>query len=199
MSGVLLAAYDSAHPSAGGDYWVWSHHSVPAELRNSLYYDFVAKALPKNGEGMGPGNCVGGYVQITDDWGCWYRLFDGGRDQFNRIGRFVICCGFIPTRGSARWDCSSILDSAPFKEVAALAWSGKPICPPCSLEFTIIPNPIVTAPDAIGRLLRGEEITVEGFDALHLAGQIVGSMPRTARWHLKFQSRGDSAAAFQPR
>ena len=105
MSPVLLAAYDSAHSSSVGDYWVWSHHEVLADLRNSLYYDFLAKAVPKDGGVMGPGNCLGGYVQITDDWGCWYRSLDGGRDQFNRLGRFVICCGFIPTRGSARWDC----------------------------------------------------------------------------------------------
>jgi len=196
MSPVLLAAYDSAHSSAGGDYWVWSHHEVLADLRNCVYYNFLAKALPKDGEDMGPGNCVGGYVQITDDWGCWYRFFDGGRDQFNRLGRLVICCGFVPTRGSVRWDCSSILDSAPFRDVAALAWSGQSISPLRSLEFTIIPESIIQAPNAVGEILRGEEITVKRGNALHLAGQIAGSMPRTARWHLEFQSRGDSVAEF---
>jgi hypothetical protein len=41
----LLAAYDPAHETADGKYWVWWHRDLPVELMNSFYYAVAAKSF----------------------------------------------------------------------------------------------------------------------------------------------------------
>ena len=133
----LLAAYDPAHQTPDGEYWVFSHSELLPQIRNNFYYDVAAKNLPKNPNRMTASDCFGGWAAIDDVWACWYRFFDGGRDLRGRPGRFVLLCAFCRRRDNANTNAFSVLESKPFQDLGKVAVFSRPLTAPDSLEISL--------------------------------------------------------------
>ena len=194
MNNGYLAAYDPACGSPVGDYWVWSHQAIPRKVRDSFYYTIFGTDLPQNPGEITAEHCIGGYAQIDAEWGCWYRFLNGGRDQLNRPGRYVICCAFVRLGGDPSWDWSGVLTSAPFKELAAVAPTAHPLPSPASLEYDFNPVPVTTRPPLLDALLGGKTIQHDGDTALNLAGQLAAFVPADVPCHCKVRRKNGSTS-----
>lgn len=174
---IFLAVYDPANPSSSGDYWAWRHPDLPKGMLDGFYYEILARDLPSDPAKVRIEDCVGGYAQLQGEWGCWYRIFNGGRDQFHRLGRFVIGCAFVRLRGNPKGNFSQILQSAQFKEISRIASKGAPLPAPVDLEFEFDPIPVAISPPALSAFLGGETVQFNGDEAIHLAGDLIASFP----------------------
>jgi len=180
---MFFAAYDPAHSSSAGDYWAWRHPDLPKRLLDSFYYEVFAKNLPRDPAKIGLNDCVGGYAQIQGEWGCWYRFFNGGRDQFNRLGRFVIGCAFVRLEESRKGNLSGILQATQFNELSAIASASPPLPAPGKLDFEFNPIPIASPPSRLSAFLGGEVIEYQGDDANRLVGDLVAFIPPDVACH----------------
>jgi hypothetical protein len=192
MSLVLLAAYDPAHSSSAGDYWAWKPKNLPKSMLDSFYYDVFAKNLPRDPAKIGPDDCVGGYAQIGGEWGCWYRFLNGGRDQFNRLGRFVIGCAFVRLEESRKLNFSRILQSTHFKELSGVASKSAPLPAPGCLEFEFDPFPVTTSPALRSRFLESEVVEFTGDEAIRQTGDLVAFVSADVACHCKVSKMKDS-------
>ena len=162
----LLAAYDPAHETADGSYWVWGHNDIPADVRNSFYYEVAAKNLPRNPNELLPDDCHGGWAAVSDTWACWYRFLNGGRDLRGRPGRFVLICAFCRRRDYANHNGFPVLNAGPFQDLSKVAVFSRPLPAPDRLDLDLdLPEIAVmtTSPFANGptntREYRGAEAT----------------------------------------
>lgn len=179
----FLAVYDPAHPSPSGDFWAWRHPDIPKGMLDRFFYEVFARNLPSDLAKVGNGDCVGGYAQVQGGWGCWYRIFNGGRDQFHRLGRFVIGCAFVRLREIPKGNFSQILKSGQLEEISRIASKGAPLPAPAYLEFEFDPTPVGISPLSLSAFRGGETVQFKGDDAIHLAGDLVAFVPNDLACH----------------
>lgn len=191
MAEWYAAIYDPARGSRTGDYWTWKHPLLEEPLRDVFYYEFAAKNLPVGA--LTNNYRIAGVARIHPEWDCWYQFFDGGRDQFDRTGRFVICCAFLRSKEGVGQSWSGILRSEAFLKVAGYAMRATTIASLTSEAFHFTPAIIDRAPAEIKELLKNDSLILEGSDVIELAGQLAGSIPPPRRFHCKLQIASDKA------
>ena len=177
----LLAAYDPAHETPDGSYWVWAHPDLPADVRNSFYYEIAARNLPEKPNELLADDCHGGWAAINDTWACWYRFLDGGRDLRGRPGRFVLICAFCGRRDNANTNGFGVLESPPFQNMVKVAAFARPLPPPDSLDLSL-DLPECTAPVAspVGNVTG--KVDYAGEDADEKASAACANLPPELRF-----------------
>lgn len=192
---IFLAVYDPANPSSSGDYWAWRHPALPKSTADRFYDEAFSRNLPSDISKVGDDDCMGGYAQLQGEWGCWYRIFNGGRDQFHRPGRFVIGCAFMRLKEIQKGNFSQVLKSAQFKEISHIASRGAPLPAPANLEFECDPLPVASSPPSLSAFLAGETVQFKGDEAIDLAGNFIASVPNDLACHCNVVGMGKSISA----
>jgi hypothetical protein len=184
----FLAAYDPAHPSPNGNYWVWHHPVLPAKALESYYYDVAVPCLPENPNDLGATDMCGGCAALDEVWCAWFRFFNGGRDLQGRPGRFVILCAFVRREDMVGWDCSGILESEQFQNMARSI----PPCPvpkPDALEIDFVPKVVVVEPLLLASAKLGTKVNLEGDSAITQAGELCSFLARKEQFLCKISRR----------
>ena len=113
----LLAVYDPAANSPGGDYWVWRHPQLEAFVLSRCYSAIADRHLPAKPNQLTEADCHGG-CYADRDWCCFYRVFNGGRDLRGRPDRYVILVAAIPRQSVMAFECSNLLQEGVFQNWA---------------------------------------------------------------------------------
>lgn len=130
-----IAVYDPAHALVGGEYWMYQAASLSRRLLDTFYYDIAATHLPDDPNRLSADDLHGGYTGLNDQWVCWYRFINGGRDQAGRPGRFLILAAFADRQKLVGYDGTGMLECDLFRELALLAPKRCPL--PALLSFEI--------------------------------------------------------------
>jgi hypothetical protein len=140
-----LAAYDPALSTPTGDYWLWRSPRLPRDMLESYHTAIETGHVLENPNALASADLHGGALARDDQWCCFYRIYNGGRDLRGRPGRFVLVCFFVERADASRHDCSRLLDSSPFASIYAerLASGQAPELPP-SLDVEISLPPLST-------------------------------------------------------
>lgn len=133
-----LAAYDPSLSTPTGDFWAWRSQRVPRATLEQYHAAIEAGHSLEQPNALKPGDLHGGAFANGDDWCCFYRIYDGGRDLRGRPGRFVLVCCFVDRTDAQRHDWSRILDSPPFASVnVEKIAAGQTPVPPADLDLEI--------------------------------------------------------------
>ena len=148
-----LAAYDLAHRSSSGDYWVWKHPSL-SPLVLSKAYDLVReRGLPERPNEWPPDYLRGGFGRLDEEWFLAHRYYNGGYDGHGRPQRWVLLCGFMRADELLRRDPIKLLTYGPFAD-----WSRGPVAlplpAPSLLEGELAPDPAISVNAGLAKRLR---------------------------------------------
>jgi hypothetical protein len=191
----LLAAFDQAHLSPDGTYWSWRHSSLELAMLDRFYYEYAAKHLPEENTLILPDCLHGGCASLGDDWICWYRFIDGGRDKAGRPGRMVLVAGFAPRPDHAGKDLSGVLESSLFQELARCAPATCPLPAPKDLILEWDPPLLnVDVAAASNRLLRERSISSESCRSLRELAALCDAIPLSQAFDCVFYGRKESVS-----
>lgn len=137
LTTFYLSAYDPAHQSPSGDYWVWHHDAIPHQLLDTFYYDYAQSSLPNSPNLITPEDLYGGCVLLNTDWVCWYRFINGGRDNLGRPGRCIILCAFGRRSEQIGHDSVDVFDTPAFRVLTDKI----PVCPLPTQDRLIVEIP----------------------------------------------------------
>ncbi len=178
----FLAAFDQAHRAADGSYWTFRHRNVPEPVLDALYYDFAAKRWPEVGTPITCDDLRGGCARVHEDWVCWYRFIDGGRDTVGRQGRYVLLTAFIEQIHHQGRDWSGVLQSQKFQELARQAQLAGPLPTPSSLELEWNPLLATKASAIAEELVRKGSRTVDAAGALRIVAEVGWAVPNDCQF-----------------
>ncbi len=184
---LFLAAYDPAHDSSTGNYWVWAHKDLPPALLNDFYYTVATKNISGNPNELSAADWHGGWAAVDETWTCWYRFLNGGRDLRGRPGRFVILCAFCRREDTTNRNVFGILDHKVFQELAKAAPSSRPIPKPAKfpdLEVDVEFPPLEVLQNSYYGI-GGDSFTYTGSDATEKASRTCADLPRDCRFNCK--------------
>ena len=167
-----LAIYDPAATCASGVFWPYRHSDLSQPVLDDLYYNHLKQSIPTNIETVTADTINGGCVLLSPEWGVWYRFINGGRDQFDRLGRYLVLCGFISRRDMQGMDTSKALTASLFQPYIQSIPS-IPLQQPPMLEGEIAAVPEMGSLNPSDReaLLAGRGIT--GPNAIDMLSQFI--------------------------
>jgi hypothetical protein len=175
---LFYALYDPAFP-VNGDYWSWSADEtvVLKAERNRFYGDFAAKHLPPNPINLLPSDLWGGIVRLPNsDWTVLYRFLDGGYDDRDRPGRYVIMTAWVKTADIIKKDLSPIFNSLIFKQTLDRA-KKIPVPKPDFLIEEFNGQPATCSQDEISQLLHTKEISFLHGDVVFSVATLFANIP----------------------
>jgi hypothetical protein len=174
----LIAAFDQAHLCSDRTYWTWRHPDLQASILDDFYYEHAAKHLPGGTATIAADSIVGGCASVGNEWLCWYRFVDGGRDKHGRPGRYVLLAAFVRRYDHSGYDWSGILESSLFLEIAKNAPVTCPIPEPGDLELDWTPSPvIVDTSDLDSQLLADGKVDFEKAGDLQCISAVCQRIP----------------------
>ncbi len=172
-----LATFDPAHRASDGSYWTFRHLNVPINVCDALYYECVAKHWPEDTKQILSNSLQGGCARVHENWVCWYRLVEGGRDAVGRPGRYILLAAFVEQINHQGWDWSGVLESQQFQDLAQQARSTGPLPAPSSLELEWEPPPATEASAIAEEIVRTGSGTVDSTGALRIVAEIGLAVP----------------------
>jgi len=192
---IRCAVYDSSVRSANGSHWQWHHSDLQKQLLDKLYYDVVSPQFNATANELVPDAI---FTAIDDQWCCWYRVFNAGRDTIGRPGRFVIAAALMRRCEVVGADTTPVLELPFFREVAAAAENSASIPPPTGLEQTIDRVEPAIEPQALDCAAGGTIVPFKGTDAFHAAVVACGNVAPSSHWGLEVRKlmRGEDLEGF---
>ena len=182
-----FAVYDSSVRSASGSHWQWRHRDLQTLLLDLLYYNVISPQT----EGMAADAPDAVFASIDDEWCCWYRIYNAGRDSFGRPGRFLIAASLLRRADIVGTDSIVVLALEFFRAVALAAEQSTPMAAPASLEASMDAN-IEPSGSAEADSYFGEaSIQLRGQDAVRTAVIACSRLAPPARWRLDLQESAD--------
>lgn len=142
---LWMAAYDPAHASLNGNYWVWQHPRLTAESLNQLHAEFARSHLPAQPNLLTAAEVHGGCIGLKDGWCAIYRAYNGGRDLLGRPGRYLLLAAFFQRGQIDNVDPAAILEHGTFAEWARGQPLKGPGQPPHGFEDQFVDVKMVTA------------------------------------------------------
>lgn len=129
---IHYALFDPSTDRGKGNYWTWFDEELPLELLNRFYYEIAVKHLAPEPNKLTADDLWGGIASFDSDWMVLYRFFNGGYDQQDRPGRYVVLTAWIRTDESTGIDLLPILTNKTFQKIATIS-KKLPVPPPTAL------------------------------------------------------------------
>lgn len=141
---IHLALFDSAYHNAEGLHWTWHSPSLSTELLTQFYYDVILEPISQHLE-LNPAKVIRqGTSSIGQDWCCWFRVLDGGRDLRGRPGRYLMPLIFAQRIRVASLDLSAMFGHPVFQQIEDVAFTSPPLPAPHELiqQFSLGPTAV---------------------------------------------------------
>ncbi|MDR1923915.1 MAG: hypothetical protein LBQ66_06040 [Planctomycetaceae bacterium] len=158
---IYYALYDQA-TFKNSDYWTWFDYELSKKDRNNFYSDFAVNHILPEPNQLQEDEIWGGIVRLSEEWTVVYRFLNGGRDRFDRPGRYVIVTAWVHTKETKGVDLSPIFHSMIFGTIAKDA-TKIPVPEPDFLSEEYNVNIIDDKPQQqLDKLLIYNKITLDG-------------------------------------
>lgn len=194
---LYLALFDRAHHSPTEMHWTWFHGALASQLRKRFYAHVIAPELAKAPLKSATSLLSGGFASVDPEWCCWFRLFDAGRDTHGRPGRYLMLAAFARRDEARSVDALQVLQSQPFKAIAAVAKSQAPppLAEPARLELQLnLPrHPLDKA--TLGRLRGAQGPLALSGDTLSAASVACSCAATEEAWQLIVRNSGSALSA----
>ena len=181
---VKHALYDSAR-RASQSAWVWRHSDLSDRVLDTFYYGVVAPRF-----GLEP-ELQATFATVDDEWCCWYRLFDGGRDSLGRPGRFLVAAALMLRSNVTEVDTTGVLELPFFQEVALAARKPSPTTSPSETEQMYKVGSITVDAQTLGQLQRSTLVEFHDQNGLRAAVVACSCLTPPARWRLDIRSEAN--------
>lgn len=178
---VFLAVYDPAYQAADGSYWTWHAPELSARLLASTYYELLVPNIPPAPNQLTVDQLWAGLGDISDEWRCYFRFVNGGRDQRGRPGRFVVLCVFVSRTNCQLCDPLELLRSEQLQKLAQQAQTECPLAAG-QLQLSLQPSSIAAHPVQLAELIAAGRLRHMGIDAVQRAAQLFPGLPTDRRW-----------------
>lgn len=152
------ALFDSAFHTPTGSHWTWYSEALDVESLDTLYYEVLVEEIRALAN-VNPASAIRqGFASIDDQWCCWFRLFDGGRDNGGRPGRFLIVAAFAKRPLLQACDAQQVFGLLGFAAIEAIREDAAPLPTPKSFVTSFRPLPFAIKEDAIAHLESGKSV-----------------------------------------
>jgi hypothetical protein len=182
---VKLALYDSARRSEAASHWQWQHRDLHALLLDTLYYELVSPQIHTAVIESAPDAI---FAAIDDQWCCWYRVFNAGRDSLGRPGRFLVAAALMRRSDVIEADTTSVLELPFFQEVALSAEQSSPMTSPSETEQIFKVEAVSVDAQTLEQLQRGDVVEFQDQYGLRAAAIACSCVTPPVRWRLDVQS-----------
>jgi hypothetical protein len=178
---VCLAVYDPAFQAADGSYWTWHAPELNDRLLATTYYELLFSKIPPDPNQLSVNQLWAGMGDVSDEWRCYFRFVNGGRDQRGRPGRFVVLCVFV-----ARADCRFCdpLELLQGEEFERLTHQAPKECPLVAgqLQLILEPSPTSADPILLAELISVGRLRHTGAGAVQRVAKLIPGLPPDRRW-----------------
>lgn len=178
---VKHALYDSARRSSQSA-WVWRHSDLNDRVLDTFYYGVVAPRF-----GLEP-ELQATFATVDDEWCCWYRLFDGGRDSLGRPGRFLVAAALMLRSDVTEVDTTGITELPFFQDVALAARKPLLMTSPSETEQMYKVGSVTVDAQTLGQLQRGALVEFHDQNGLRAAVIACSCFTPPARWRLDIRN-----------
>lgn len=191
---VFLALYDPAFQAPDGSYWTWHAPELSDRMLATTYYELLVSNIPNSPNELVADDLWAGMGDVNDEWRCYFRFVNGGRDQRGRPGRYVVICAFV-----SRVDCRmrAPLDLLQGDEFQILAQRAPGECPLAvgQLQITVGPAPATADPVVLAEVISAGRFLCNDAGAVHRAADLLQSLPADRRWQATLRDVGGERCA----
>ncbi|MGE4102056.1 MAG: hypothetical protein AB7E74_08820 [Pirellulales bacterium] len=181
----MLALYDSASRSSDGS-WMCRHPELDYRVLDAFYYGVVSPRLELKTAAK-----TMTFATVNDEWCCWYRKYNAGRDTFDRPGRFLIAAVFLRRAEIVGVDSTAVSSLEFFRDVALAADQATPMPAPANLAATVDAEVVESASFDIGSVPGETSMEPRGEDAVRAAAIACSRLLPPAHWRLELRGIGD--------
>jgi hypothetical protein len=178
---VLLAVYDPAFQAVDGSYWTWHAPELDSRLLATTYYELLAPAIPLDPNELSVDQLWAGMGDVSEEWRCYFRFVNGGRDQRGRPGRFVILCAFVSRSDSRFVDTLELLQGQEFERLAQRARTECPLSAG-QLQLSLESAPTNTDPVLLAKLIAAGRLQDASASSVQRVAQLIPGLPTDRCW-----------------
>lgn len=180
---LYLAAYDPSCQAENGTYWTFAHPEIPSAALDETYYSHLRRALPADVTGDELTKVIG--LAALDEWVCYFRVVDGGRDRRNRPGRYVFVCAFARRTEARAQDPDEVWESQAVAELVNRSATECPVSKPSASSFSVDSKIDSCDPALLSRLIRLGRLEWSDKEARREMTTVCAYLPEGIQWAVR--------------
>lgn len=145
---LYLAVYDPscALPGKVHRYWPWADSQIPNTILDSAWNAIRKAASEASNDSGDPFSTRDreasyfGIVTLADNWCCYFRVAEGGKDAYHRTGRFVILCAFASRDVLQQLSPESVWEHEVLQKLSSAVPYEHPLSKPSSTKLVLAPD-----------------------------------------------------------